>query len=55
MLTIILQVAVLAQCTMNYLAVGCLHLGITPEDYRVTEYESWMGVRLAVIIGRFFR
>jgi hypothetical protein len=45
------QVVVLAQCTMSYLAVGSLQLGITPEDYIVTEYESWMGVRrLAVII-----
>lgn len=46
----LLQVAVLAQCTTIYLAVTRLQLGITPEDYVVTGYESWMEVRLAVLI-----
>ena len=48
--TNLLHVAVLAQCTTIYLAVTRLQLGITPEDYVVTGYESWMEVRLAVLI-----
>jgi hypothetical protein len=50
MLTDVLQIAVLAQGTTIYLALTRLHLGSTPEDYVVTEYESWMEVRLAMII-----
>jgi hypothetical protein len=48
MLTNALQFAVLAQCTTIYLAVAHFHMGSTHEDYVVTEYESWMEVRLAV-------
>lgn len=50
MLTDLLQIAVLAQGTTIYMALTRLHLGSTPEDYVVTEYESWMEVRLAMII-----
>jgi hypothetical protein len=50
MLTDVIQVAVLAQGTTIYLALTRLHLGSTPEDYVVNEYESWMEVRLAMII-----
>jgi hypothetical protein len=50
MLKIVLQVAVLAQCTTIYLSVTRLQLGITPEDYVVIGYEGWMEVRLAVLI-----
>lgn len=50
MLTDTSQAAVLAQCTTIYLAISRFHMASAPEDYVVTDYESWMEVGLPVLI-----